>query len=381
MKYNSTFSYSMVDTPAALQALSGELKRERIIGVDLESDSMYHYQEKVCLIQLSTRERAMIIDPLAIDDLSALRPLFARNNVKKVFHGADYDIRCLYRDFGIEVSNLLDTQIACMFLGVSGTSLDAVMQDRFSIRLNKKYQKKDWSMRPLPAEMLSYASMDVMYLPPLGDQLEAALGECNRLYWVEEECEILSGVRPNPPNSGPLFLKFKGAGRLDPRILAVLESLLVYRDKIAKQKNRPLFKVIRNASLMRIAAIQPMNREQLAATGELSHRQISMYGDGLIRAVKRGLSVPHRNLPVYPRRRARPMAPGVPKRVKALKAWRDGRSGDLGLDPALVCSNALAGAIAVRNPENLKHLRLVPDIRRWQIREFGKEIIAALRAV
>ena len=84
------------------------LEKENIIGVDLEGDSMFHYHEKVCLLQISTQHQNFLIDPLSISDLSPLMDFFRSREIIKVFHGADFDIRSLYRDFNIEVNSLLD---------------------------------------------------------------------------------------------------------------------------------------------------------------------------------------------------------------------------------------------------------------------------------
>lgn len=381
MKYNKAFSYQMIGSTSALEGFVKGLGKEEAIALDLEADSMYHFQEKVCLIQMATTRETLLIDPLQIEDLSPLKPVFLNRDIKKVLHGADYDVRSLYRDFGIEINNLFDTQIASAFLGVGETSLDALLQNRFNIRLNKKYQKKDWSTRPLPNEMLAYAAMDVFYLLPLADQLEAELKKENRLYWVDEEVEILSKVRPPLSNSDPLFLKFKGAGKLDPRPLAVLEALLSFRKKVAEKKDRPLFKVFRNATLMTIARIAPCDVRDLNSSGTLSQKQIDMYGDGIIEAVHCARQIPDNALPVYPRNRQPRMKLDVPVKVRALKSWRNARARALGLDPALICSNALASSIATRNPDRTANLRDIPGIKKWQVKEFGKEILATLARV
>lgn len=370
--------HQVIDSASGLQALSKFLLKEPSVAVDLESDSMYHYREKVCLIQLSTNKAQMIVDPLKIEDFSSLRPVFADSRIKKVFHGADYDIRSLYRDFGIEVNNLLDTQMAATFLGMESTSLDAVLLSCFNIQLDKKYQKKDWSLRPLPEDMLNYALMDVKYLLPLGDELVKRLKKSNRLQWVEEECVLLSGVRPAEQYKAPLFLKFKGAGKLDSRSLAILEFLLRYRNQIAKKKDKPLFKIFRNASLMKIALSQPKNMSQLADSGALSTKQIEMYGNGVLKAVDKGLKLPIRRLPSYPMKKANKMNTNVPKRIRALKAWRNKKAEQLHLPPPLICSNAIAGVLANRNPKTLTALKSIRELKNWQVAEFGKEIIETL---
>jgi len=141
-------NYQFIEIGSELEKIARSFEKEKIIAVDLESDSMYHFKEKVCLIQMATKRNSILIDPLQIRNLSSLKPFFSNQNIKKIFHGADYDIRSLYRDFKIKVNNLFDTELACRFLGIKETGLEAVLKNFFRISLNKKYQKKDWSIRP-----------------------------------------------------------------------------------------------------------------------------------------------------------------------------------------------------------------------------------------
>ena len=211
---------------------------------------MYHFKEKVCLIQIAAENNNVVIDPLAVKDLSPLKPIFKRRDICKIFHGADYDVRSLYRDFSITIRNLFDTELASRFLGLPETGLEAVLKKRFDVTLDKKFQRKDWSRRPLPPEMIACAAEDARYLLPLAQSLKAELENKNRLGWVYEECEHLSKVRPITANNQPLYINFKGAGKLDPRSLAVLESLLHFRRQMARRKDKPLFRIFSNRSLL-----------------------------------------------------------------------------------------------------------------------------------
>jgi ribonuclease D len=352
-----------------------------MIGVDMEADSLYHFKEKVCLIQIATEDSNIVIDPLKIKDLSALKPVFGNGAVQKVFHGADYDIRSLYRDFKIIVNNLFDTQLACRFLGMGETSLEAVLQSCFNVRLNKKYQRKDWSQRPLPEEMVAYAAADARYLIPLADDLTSKLVQNRRLGWVAEECEYLSKVRPVSNDSQPLFISFKGAGKLDPRSLAALEALLQFRKNTALKKDRPLFKVIQNKALLTIAVASPRSIKQLEQTQALSANQIKMYGRNIIQTVREAMKIPAEKLPVYPRARAPAVKPAVGQRVKALRDWRDHQAVRLNIDPALLSTNALIRTIAVKNPANLKALSRITELKNWHQEEFGADILKILKAV
>ena len=200
MPRRAKHSYLMIDSTPKLEKFAGRLEKQKIIGVDLEADSMYHFKEKVCLIQIATKRKNLVLDPLEIQDMSPLQPIFLRRDILKIFHGADYDIRSLYRDFKIKVNNLFDTELASRFLGFRETGLEAVLNKYFNIELNKKYQKKDWSKRPLPQAMLDYAARDALYLVPLANMLEDELRTKDRLFCVEEECERLSKVRVNQTN-------------------------------------------------------------------------------------------------------------------------------------------------------------------------------------
>lgn len=367
-----------IDSAETLATAVTEMSEHPAVAVDLEADSMYHFQEKVCLIQLAAGKRIFLIDPLRIDELRILAPIFSDPQTCKVLHGADYDIRSLFRDFGFSVHNLFDTEIAARFLGIQETGLEAILLNRFGIQLDKKYQRKDWSRRPLPEEMLSYAADDVRYLLPLARELERELREKGRLEWVHEECERVSRVRPAANDDLPLFFNFRGAGKLDPRSLAVLENLLQVRRQIAEKKDRPLFKVFSNKSILRLVQQKPTDRKQLEQSGALSKKQIQMYTDELLARIGEALRIPSAELPVYPRNKAPAIPPAVPGRIRTLKNWRNHKARTLGIDPGVLLNKTAIAAIALENPRTPAALETLPELRRWQVREFGEELVRYL---
>jgi ribonuclease D len=371
----------VIETPAALAELTEKFLQAPAVAVDLEADSMYHFQEKVCLIQMATSRSSAVIDPLRLRDLESLRPVFANPAIEKIFHGADYDVRSLFRDFGIEIAHLFDTQIACKFLGLRETSLEAVLQARFGVTLNKKYQRKDWSKRPLPDEMMAYAADDVRYLLPLAKMLVGELKDKGRLAWVQEECDLLSRVRPPQNNHEPLFLGFKGAGRLGSRSLAVLEALLQFRRRVAENKDRPLFKVFSNKSLLQLAVQKPATARRLEESGVLSAKQFKMYGEELAETIRCAQQIASDDLPVYPRKKNRAMHPAVPDRIKALKNWRDKKARVLDVEPAVLLNKNIMTALATAKPVKRQSLNAVKELKEWQRNEFGDEIVGVLRRV
>ena len=371
--------YEYIDTTQALVEFTRQAQNTETIAVDIEGDSMFHYQEKVCLIQMEANGQTVVIDPLKINDISPIKPLLENPEIGKVIHGADYDIRSMYRDFGISIVNLFDTQLASMYMGWTETSLEAVVGRHFGVELDKKYQKKNWSRRPLPEKMVAYAASDVAYLIPLSRYLSQELKKRGRLAWVAEECLLLIGVRPVKNNDGPMFIKFKGAGRLEPRQLGTLEALLQMRNAIARQKDRPLFKIIGNMALKKIAMAPPVDLKRLKAGKALSDKQFEMYGKAVMEAVRNAMQIPTAQLPIYPRQRSPRVPRQVPARVKTLRTWRDQTAERFDLDSALLLNRALIKAIAVENPDTIEKLSMVEGIHNWQVDAFGDDILKALQ--
>ena len=372
----------MPDTPilattAEIEELAAELGRETVIAVDLEADSMHCYQEKVCLLQFSTPERTVLVDPLDVGDLSALASVLADPEVRKIFHAADYDIRCLNRDFGFVIRSLFDTMIACQFLGEEKVGLADVLGKYFGVALDKQYQRADWAARPLIDGMIRYAAEDTRHLHRLARLLEEKLEARGRLEWVAEEFTLLEQVRFQE-QEGPLFLRAKGAAALGRRQLAVLEELLQWRDREAQRRDRPLFKVIGNKQLLELASGMPRTLSGLTAVEGVSPRLVDRCGKGLLGAIAAGLAVPETDLPVYPRGERRVRDAAVDRRFAALKEWRKEAAAELEMDPGIVINNALLEEIARRRPTSCAALEVIPGMKNWQVRVLGEKILEAV---
>lgn len=377
---NSLNNLHYVDTSDALEEIADVFLNADCVGVDLEADSMFHFREKVCLIQMAVGDFIAVIDPLSIHDMTPLVPVFERPEIRKIFHGSDYDVRSLNRDFGITIRNLFDTELASRFLGIPETGLGSVMKRRFGVEMDKTYQKKDWSKRPLTEGMIAYGAGDVIYLPKLAAILDRELEEKGRTAWVEEECLLLSGVRAQDNGTAPLFTRVKGAGKLDRRSLAVLEELLRLRLTLSEKKDRPPFKVFSNASLHALAKAKPLSSLQLKACGALSPRQTAAHGAQVLQAVEKGMALPEGELPKYPRGKRPSFNPEIPKRMDAIKSYRDATAKQMALDPPILINKALMTAIAVRNPDTVDELHAIEGLRRWQINTLGEGIVRALCA-
>jgi ribonuclease D len=366
----------IITTTEALQQLCQRLDKEPILAVDLEADSMHHYREKVCLIQVSSEVETVLVDPLACPDLSPFGPLLADPAILKVMHGSDYDIRSFHRDFGFTVVNLFDTMIAAQFLGEGEIGLAALLKKRFGVELDKQYQKADWSRRPLEAGMIEYAARDTAHLIDLYRQMNGELVSRGRLEWVQEECRLLCGVRKTEREDGPLFLRFKGAAQLEPRALVVLEELLRFRDESAQRRDVPPFKILGSDALRELALRRPMGRDELAGVPGMTERVVERWGKGIMASVATAMACAEGDLPRYPRREREERDPAVEKRLKRLKSWREERAARMGMAPGIMANNALLEAVAAAMPRTRDELAALAGMKQWQLEEFGEELLS-----
>jgi ribonuclease D len=351
----------------------------RAIGLDSESDSLYHHFEKVCLLQLTgERGEGVLIDTLVLRDLSPLAPLMADPGVLKVLHGADYDVTTLKRDFAFRFAGLFDTMIASRFLGLPAVGLQAIARSELGVELSKDFQKDDWSRRPLTGAQEDYALADVRHLIALQDRLARRLREKGRLEWVLEECEVVAGLEAARRRADPhAYQAIKGARRLSRRGLAVLRALHAWREAQAAATDRPAFKIAPNEALLALAETPPRTRDELKRVRGASLHLRARAAE-VLDSVAGALAVPEEDLPSL-KTTPRPMVPeAVRQRMTALRAWRAGEAARLALDASVVLPQRLLERVAEAAPRDADGLAQVEGLRRWRAVHFGNALLAAV---
>ena len=363
-------SPTWVATKEALQNMISALEKEPSVAVDTESNSLYAYQEQVCLIQFSTPNEDFLLDPLALPDLSSLAPLFSNPDIQKIFHAAEYDIICLERDFGFKFNNLFDTMIAARILGYQAIGLGKLLDAKFQVKVDKKFQKANWGKRPLSNEMLNYARLDTHYLINLRNILEEALKKENRWALAQEDFEMATIVNgKNSRTQVALWEKVGGRAKLDPRPATVLNAVCLAREELADKMDRPTFKVVSDKLLIRLAESTPRNSEELAASGMTPH-QIRRFGKIFLRAIRQG----QQDELVKPTRHPRP-SDAYLLRLDKLRNWRKERAKNLGIESDIVLPRTLMEEIAKENPRNENELADVMEKSPWRLQEYGSEIL------
>ena len=368
-----------IDTQQEAEDFLADISGIREIAVDTEGASFHRFIDRIYLLQISTRERSAIIDPLPIGMPKGLGEILQDPDVEVVFHDADYDLRLLHQDYGWHVNHIFDTRIAAQLLGIKAFGLAALLEQFFEVKLDKKHQRADWSLRPLTQGMLDYAAQDTKYLLDLRDELKSRLEKLGRWEWAQEEFERLEGTKWEEDDSSLSFLRIKGARDLTRRELALLRELVPWRDSVAKEVDRATFRVMGNEVLLDIARKAPRTVKELSGLKGMPRGILDRGAHAILAAVERGLEVAEEHLPRFPCSPKWEREDDFDSRVSKLKSVRDAAAARLNLDPGVLCSRERLEAIARKKPSHTGDLEDVPGLRKWQIAEMGGEFVSALR--
>ena len=343
------------------------------LAVDTESNSLHAYREQVCLIQFSTRKTDYVIDPLALDDLSALGPIFSNPAIEKIFHAAEYDLICLRRDFHFQFANLFDTMHAARVLGYPFVGLDNLLAEKFRFEMDKRHQKADWALRPLTSAQLDYARLDTHFLFDLRDVLETELRENERLQIALEDFARACKVDlPEERGNGSSWRRFVLRKDISPRELTILNELCIARDRIAERMNRPVFKVIADAVLLDIARNLPEKDVDLAALG-LTPKQIRLWGSEILEAVKRGTVAP-----LVEREPAKRPNDAMLRRLQKLKDWRKKLAEESKVESDIVLPKVYLNRLSEHPPRSLRELEEVMRESPTRFKRYGDQIFRLL---
>jgi ribonuclease D len=361
-----------------LAALVDELAGCRALGIDVEADSLHHYTEKVCLIQLTALGGASwLVDPLAVRDLSPLAPILADGSVLKVVHGGDNDVSSMRRDFGFAFRTLFDTSIAARLLGDTELGLQALVRNELGIELSKGSQRDDWSKRPLTAKQEDYALGDVAHLMALAARLTGRLAAAGRTEWAREEFAALASLPPAEKRTGPdEFRRIKGSAKLPVRQQAVLRELYQWREQRAAAADRPPFKIVGPEILLALAERAPATLDDVARALSAYPRQAEQ-AEVVLAAIARGLARPQDELPIREPGDRPAFSASARRWVDALRAWRTEQAARSGLDPSVVLPQRLIDRIVAAGARTLAELAAIEGVRRWRVREWGPALLAA----
>jgi len=346
---------TLVTAREHLEEVVAELRHEPRLAIDTESNGFYAYQERVCLLQISSAREDFIVDPIAIADLSALGELTAAPHIEKVFHAGEYDVLCLKRDYGFAFANVFDTMIAGRLLGAKELGLAAAIRIYFGVTLSKKLQRADWGVRPLTDAHLHYAQLDTHYLLRLSDILRDQLREKGRDGDAAEACARLAEIEPVIKNFDPDgFWRLAGRSRLSSRQTACLREIFLLRERRAKSMDRASFRIMPEDLMVHLAEAMPENSEDLARVRGMTPYLQHKLGGAILDALARGRTA---EPPSEPPRSGKRRSNRERRLFEDLRQWRKVQAEREAVEPVVIldtkCLQELARAAAADEPDPL----------------------------
>lgn len=345
------------------------------IALDTEFMRTDTFYPKFALLQVCDGQNIWLIDPLKITDTGAVRNLLLDPQVVKVLHSCSEDLEVLKLAYDGLPDPVYDTQIAAAMTG-HGFSLgySKLVKHILGVELDKHETRSDWLQRPLSASQCRYAAEDVHYLLPIYRRLRADAERLNRSPWIAEE---MSGLLSAASESTPVeeqYRRIKGAGRLDARSLAVLQTLAAWRETEARSRNKPRGHIVADRELLEIAQVKPENQYALSALENLRHRSRREYGEKLLNLVA-GLSDSPAD---YPEPFA--AAPGreVRQLIKACREWLNNRAEALHMAPEILARRSALESLARSREAGCAQL---PEVlaEGWRQEALGSDLLAFIQ--
>jgi ribonuclease D len=362
-----------IDHDTDFRRLVKQLSTEPLIAVDTESNSLYAYRERVCLVQLSND---YILDPLRIADMSPLGDVLADPKIEKVFHAAEYDLICMKRDYGFKLTNLFDTMVAARILGQKFIGLNRLLGEYLGVDADKSHQRDDWGQRPLSEEGLRYAQMDTHYLPQLRDILLKQLEEKDLLTeareTLTEACDVPVVVNEFDPEG---YWRIGTPNDLTRRQMAILREVYLLRDRLARERDCPPFKVFNDQVLIGLAENAPVTTNELHRIKGMTSQQVRRYGRMLLQAVERGRRGPTPHPPARPP----DLDPDLVERFTVLREWRKLRAEQRGVESDVIISKEALWAVASKIPVTLDDLHGIEGLGPWRLSAYGEELLKMMQ--
>ncbi|MBW8874467.1 MAG: ribonuclease D [Acidobacteria bacterium] len=371
-------AYLPIDTDEGLAAAARSWAEAPLLGLDTEFIRTNTFYHRLGLIQVSDGRTSWLVDPLAARDLSPLAGVFRSPGIK-ILHSASEDMEVFYRALGVLPEPLFDTQIAGALAGAGAfLSYQKLVAAYLGVELAKEETRTDWLARPLSAAQLAYAAEDVAWLIPLYDRITAELGELGRLSWAFEDSAALLDTSRFDEDSAAAYLRVKGAGRLDCRQLAALQSLAAWRDREARRRDLPRSFVVKDDLLLALATRRPKHARDLQRLPSCDVRQAARDGDVWLQLLEEAAARPEEELP--PRITGKPPSPAVRDLENRLRDRVREKAAALNVPPEVLAPRRTLDAL-LRLTVGKPDPRLPRELQGWRREVIGEDLLREALAV
>ncbi|OGR98140.1 MAG: hypothetical protein A2016_00290 [Elusimicrobia bacterium GWF2_62_30] len=369
-------NYVFIDKQKEFNELCAKLATHKYLSIDTESNSLYVYREKLCVLQITSEHINAVVDTLAVD-IKPLFPVLADPEIEKIFHSADSDIRVLKASVGGVFHNIFDVMVAAKYLGIIKCGLDNMVKQYLGHEMNKKFQKADWGRRPLNKEMLDYAISDTIHLKKLRDLLACELEKKGNIDEARTQFAQITLVEPQQmrfDENG--FMSLRGARQLNGRGLAVLRELYLAREVAAIKRNSPPFKVISEDLMLRLSVAPREGLNNLSIFKGVSSYVLANHGPWIREALQKGLKAPEYHVP---RREVshekRLYFDAIRNRFKALKMWRKDAAARRNMLPEAIMTNDVMERLAFSQPRSLEDMKAIKGLGLEKFALYGAELL------
>ncbi|EQA35670.1 3'-5' exonuclease [Leptospira inadai serovar Lyme str. 10] len=365
--------YIVVDNIRSLQLALITLAQSDCISIDTESSGYYTYYSKVCLIQISSKGKNYIFDPIRLADVSGLGPLFENPAILKIFHSASDDIKALKRDFSFKFVNIADTMFSSRLLDLEQNSLLYLVEHYHKVKLSKKEQKSNWEKRPLDKSQLQYAALDTVYLESIWEKMREELAKRKLLEEALSEFQKLAEEEPEPFEGFSITLeKFPNVLDLSSDERRALYDTMVFRDEKAKRANKAPFRVWNNDKVLELVKFRRDLNKLIELVGKKD-------ADHLLQIYNTPSGPPIQKNDLF-KRATEDLAGEDADRFKRLRQWRETIMSIRRMGHNLMPSNKNIAEIAKKNPKGIEELRELGIFSEWKVQNYGPSIINALQS-
>ncbi len=371
MQTNSEYIY--IDNKKALELACVFMYNSNSLGVDTESSSFYTYYSKVCLIQVSCKDKNYLIDPLSKISLKPLEEIFFNPKILKVFHSATDDIKALKRDFGFSFQNIADTMYSSKLLGFEHNSLNYIVEKYFQVKLSKTEQKSNWAKRPLDKQQLKYAALDTVYLCRIWEKMKQELEENELLEEALSEFEkmtqeIYHGRETKNENH---WYKFQNILQYTPEQRRKIHDLLKYREEKARKINKAPFRIFNTQIIHNLVTCEILNEETIS---KYIHNKKDIQEVLHILQNPSGPPLEKSDIPKYDYG----ISPNVKAKLVLLRKWRSKIIQKRKIHHTMIISNRQMLQLIQNPPKDLEELEKTNIMSKWKVQNYGPSLLKAL---
>ena len=360
----------LITDSAELAALCERLRSEPFVTVDTEFMRERTYWPELCVVQLGGKSDIAVVDALAPNlDLAPLGALLADTAVTKVFHAARQDVEIFLQMFGAVPIPLFDTQVAAMVAGFGDqVGYDSLVAGLAGGQIDKAHRFSDWSARPLSPAQLAYAAADVTHLRTVYERLKIRLQQEGRLSWVSEEMAALAEPATYRPDPETMWERLRPRTN-NRRMLGTLRAVAAWREREAQRINIPRQRLVRDESLLEIAATAPTDTEQLSRIrGVTRGFAEGATGQSMLAAIAEAAALPEDALPEGRTQRDGPRP--SPALVALLKVLLAEKAESHDVAPRLLASSEEIDRLATEDHPD------IPALHGWRLGVFGEDALA-----